>query len=131
MPRARAPLAYLADPGVFRFAEQEAQFGIPTQAEANFRAWYEANRGDLAPNPDDPEHFYDWRGAYAAGATPVIDPGDAQRHWPSEFKAPDHPNRIINGVDTHTGLPVDPMAAAQVSPFTQPAIDPFSNMKRR
>ncbi|MET0723454.1 MAG: hypothetical protein ABWY64_21885 [Tardiphaga sp.] len=132
MPKPRAPLADLADPGAFRFAEPEGPIAIPQRREADFRRWYEANRGDLAPDPDDPEHHYDWRGAYAAGVRqPVIDPGDSLPHWPSPFKFPDHPNRVINGVDTHTGLPVDPMLAAQVSPFTHPAVDPFSSMKRR
>jgi hypothetical protein len=104
---------------------------IPEQREADFRNWYEANRGDLASDPDDPEHHYDWRAAYAAGVrSPTIDPGDGLPHWPSPFKSADHPNRVIDGVDTHTGLPVDPRAAAQVSPFTMPAVDPFSNMRR-
>jgi hypothetical protein len=128
MAKARAPLAYLADPAAFRFAEPELPIAIPQQREADFRAWYEANRGDLAPNPDDPEHHYDWRKAYAAGVTPEIDPGDNLPHWPSTFKSEDHPNRFVSGVDTHTGLPVDPGAMRGVSPLTLPAVDPFSAM---
>ena len=68
--------------------------------EAEFQAWYrpiaQANGLDL--NPDDPEHHYDYRRAWEAGAMPGAD-----RHWPSAFKLADHPNRYVNGEDTITG----------------------------
>lgn len=69
--------------------------------ERDFQTWYRdrARRNGLSLNPDDPEHHYDYRRAYLAGAEP--DPVD--QHWPSEFKAPDHPNRYVNGIDTITG----------------------------
>jgi hypothetical protein len=58
-------------------------------------------------NPDDPRHFYDWRAAYSAGATP-----DESGHWPSEFKREGHPRLIIDGIDTRTGEPaMRPMTA--------------------
>lgn len=72
-----------------------------------FVPWYRAHaeKWGLDPNPDAPEHRYDYRSAYAAGAEPGPD-----GHWPSEFKRKDHPNRFveIDGVltDTITGKPV-------------------------
>lgn len=69
-------------------------------AEKAFQSWYGAwaKRTGLDPNPDAPEHRYDYRAAYLSGAQP-----DADMHWPSQFKADDHPNRYINGLDTKTG----------------------------
>jgi len=57
-----------------------------------------ARKLNLNPNPDDPKHYYDYRAAYLAGASP-----DKQGHWPSKFKLPEHPNRFVNGIDTITG----------------------------
>jgi hypothetical protein len=74
--------------------------------EDGFQRWYAgwARRTGLDPNPDAPEHKYDYRGAYAAGAMPSIDKEDGYYHWPSEFKHDDHPNRFINGMDTKHGV---------------------------
>ncbi len=68
--------------------------------EGEFQSWYQAHasRLGLNPNPDDPRHQYDYRAAFQAGASPGAD-----GHWPSQFKAPGHPNRYVNGVDTITG----------------------------
>jgi hypothetical protein len=77
--------------------------------EAAFQQWYTkaAKEFNLAPSPDDPQHFYDYRGAYKAGAWP-----DASKHWPSEFKLEGHPNLIVAGRDTRTGKPiVQPVAS--------------------
>ena len=70
--------------------------------EAKFQDWYRryAQQLGLSLNPDDPEHYYDWRAAWQAGATP-----DRSGHWPSQFKAPGHPNRYVEGMDTITGMP--------------------------
>lgn len=54
----------------------------------------------LNANPDDPKHHYDWRGAWKGR---VIT--DSFRHFPSEFKTKDHPNRFVSGVDTTGGSP--------------------------
>lgn len=74
----------------------------PTE-EARFRTWYaaRAKRLNLDPNPDDPRHHYDYRAAFRAGAEPDPETG----HWPSEFKADDHPNRYVGILDTKTGRP--------------------------
>ncbi len=73
--------------------------------DAGFQQWYavRAKRWGLDPNPDDPRHHYDYRAAYRAGAEPDPQTG----HWSSEFKAKDHPNRFVDGVDTITGKPMD------------------------
>ena len=72
----------------------------PKFDEGRFQSWYHglAKKLDLNTNPDDPQHFYDYRAAYRAGATP-----DATGHWPSQFKLEGHPRLIIDGVDTRTG----------------------------
>lgn len=69
-----------------------------------FENWYTgwAQRTGLNPDPDDPRHMYDYRAAYRAGAEPTAGP-DGRFHWPSQFKAPNHPNRFVGGVDTITG----------------------------
>ena len=89
--------------------------------EGKFQAWYKghASRLKLAPNPDDPEHKYDYRAAFKAGATP-----DAQGHWPSVYKAADHPNRIVNGVDTITGQPAGRFVFDEEPPKRNPASAP-------
>lgn len=71
--------------------------------ESNFQDWYKGWSSTLGlnPNPDDPQHHYDYRAAYKAGATP-----DGNKHWPSEFKKSDHPNRYVNSIDTITGKTV-------------------------
>ena len=68
--------------------------------EKTFQSWYGAwaGRTGMDPNPDAPEHQYDYRSAYLAGQTP-----DADFHWPSTYKMDGHPNLIINGVNTKTG----------------------------
>lgn len=77
--------------------------------EAAFRAWYSgwAKKANLDPDPDNPRHKYDYRAAFRAGAKPEIDASDNQYHWPSEFKADDHPNRYVKTkegiLDSKTG----------------------------
>lgn len=69
--------------------------------EKRFQQWYanhSASTG-LSANPDEPEHKYDWRAAFASGAKPEA-ADDGNYHWPSSFKRLDHPNRFVNGWDT-------------------------------
>lgn len=75
--------------------------------ERRFQRWYGkwATRTGIDPNPDHPDHKYDYRSAFAARAKPTRD-GSNEWHWPSQFKAPDHPNRYIDGTDTITGQPM-------------------------
>ncbi|KKN45304.1 hypothetical protein LCGC14_0684570 [marine sediment metagenome] len=73
------------------------------QQAGGFDKWYagHASRLRLDPNPDDPQHFYDYRAAYAAGAEPDY----KTKHWPSEFKTEGHPRMVVGGVNTKTGKP--------------------------
>lgn len=66
-----------------------------------------ANTGKkLSTDIDNPNQFYDYRSAIMQGAAPTPNPDpDQNYHWPSEFKADNHPNRIVNGFDTKTGEP--------------------------
>ena len=74
-------------------------------AEARFQSWYatKAKKLGLDPNPDDPEHYYDYRAAFRAGVEP-----DATGHWPSEFKLEGHPRMVVDGINTKTGEKVRP-----------------------
>ena len=54
----------------------------------------------LSPNPDDPQHFYDYRGLFKETGHLGVGP---QKHFPSKFKLAGHPNLIVGGIDTRTG----------------------------
>jgi hypothetical protein len=81
---------------------------LPEQ-ETEFLRWYadiaarmkalDPNNRGLNPNPDDPGHRYDYRGAWLAGFGP--DPNN-DMHWPSKFKDDDHPNRFVKLIDGQT-----------------------------
>ncbi len=73
--------------------------------EQEFQQWYRGIAGTqgLDPNPDAPQHFYDYRAAFEAGAGP-----DETGHWPSDFKREGHPNLVVGGYDTRTGKAVGP-----------------------
>ena len=65
--------------------------------EAAFQDWYAkvAQQMKLNPNPDDPNHFYDYRGFYKSGASTAIDQKSGELHFPSTYKHDDHPNRFV------------------------------------
>lgn len=62
--------------------------------ELMFRHWYANNVVPLGlnPNPDAPNHLYDYRGAWISG---VPAPTKEGGHWPSVYKHDAHPNRFI------------------------------------
>jgi hypothetical protein len=102
--------------------------------EAKFQAWYkeQAKKTGINENPDDPAHKYDYRAAYKAGVGPGKD-----GHWPSQFKALDHPNRFVDGIDTITGAPAPkqlPTAPSTSSGaggrLTQDQVQAMENMLR-
>ena len=70
--------------------------------EDKFQSWYKgwADYLKINPDPDAPEHFYDYRAAYRSGAAPSA---ESNWHWPSQFKKEGHPNLIVDGIDTRTG----------------------------
>jgi hypothetical protein len=77
--------------------------------EPEFQDWYKgmSQEHDLAPNPDSPDQFYDYRAAHAAGAKP-----DETGHWPSTYKREGHPNMVVGGFHVQTGqrVPGAPLA---------------------
>jgi hypothetical protein len=82
--------------------EQQFQEGI---RETPWYKEFVAKYGE-APNLQDPN--YNYREAWDAGVRPnVRDPNDQMLHWSSQFKGPNHPNRIVDGIDTITGQPVN------------------------
>lgn len=90
--------------------------------EPSFRRWYAtvARTHGLSPDPDDPQHFYDWRAAWRAGAT-----ADAERHWPSRFKQPGHPDLYVEGpqgiMDSRTSTPIEPEPTRRLPTFVTEA----------
>ena len=78
---------------------------LKPQNEQAFQKWYKdiASRVGLAKNPDDPLHFYDYRGAWQAGAG---EPG-ADTHFNSRYKVLGHPNQYVDDMDTRSGLPIN------------------------
>ena len=74
--------------------------------EAAFQNWYRnlptVKNGGISPNPDDPEHLYDFRRAFLSGVQT-----NAEGHFPSQFKQIGHPRYFLNGRDTTTGQPTN------------------------
>ena len=58
--------------------------------EAKFKVWYSntANTLQIAPNPDDPLHYYDYRGYWQENPVEILKLGD---HFTDKFKVPGHP----------------------------------------
>jgi hypothetical protein len=93
--------------------------------EADFQAWnakWAAITG-TNPDPDHPEHRYDYRAAWKAGVEPQMDPSDGRYHWDSRFKDPDHPNRYFGGVDTITGKPVSEAKEPEIRERPGPGLE--------
>lgn len=65
--------------------------------EKAFLDWYKriSQEAGLSPNPDDPQHQYDYRGYWLANqaglASRGYDPGSGEIHFPSTYKLPGHP----------------------------------------
>lgn len=106
-----------------------AQYAVSAPVdERGFQGWYadRAKRLNLNPNPDDPQHFYDYRAAFQAKAEP-----DATGHWPSQFKREGHPRMIVDGMNTKTGETADPFAAYAIAEPKPEAPKPPPSMGRQ
>ena len=70
---------------------------LSPEDEKYFQEWYQvwSNVSGISNNPDDPLHYYDYRGAWKEGDKPTISPEDNEYHWPSKHKDDMHPNRYI------------------------------------
>lgn len=90
-------------PTVITSPTKRADINLPVDDEPAFQSWYakQATTHGLNPNPDAADQFYDYRGAFRAGAQP-----DQTGHWPSQFKKPGHPNEVVGGFNTRTGARV-------------------------
>lgn len=104
----------------------EARRAEVNPEEEEFQKWYAgyASKLGLDADPDNPLHYYDYRKAHQAGATP-----NEAGHWPSQFKLPGHPNRYVDGMDTMTGKPIEkqPSDSTRFQKFkaaAKSAIDP-------
>ena len=97
---------------------------LSPQDEGRFQSWYAewSEKADLAPNPDDPQHYYDYRGAWKSGETPKMDPEDGRYHFSSQFKLKGHPRMVLDGVNTKTGQPVRPKLGVSSVRQARPAL---------
>ena len=106
--------------------------------DGEFRDWYAmlAKRLGLAPNPDDPEHYYDYRALWEdVKAKRAKQPDAPGGHFPSKYKKPGHPRAFLKDTrgkafDTKTatylsGEPVSrrELVASEQSP-DMPGFDP-------
>ena len=85
---------------------------LTPQEEGSFKAEFAKVAEDLnlSDNPDDPLHFYDYRGLFKETGGLGVGP---QKHFPSKFKLLGHPNLIVDGKDTRTGEKATPELVAQ------------------
>lgn len=74
---------------------------LSPEDEKDFRRWYQNVSAILGidPNPDSPEHYYDYRRAYQSGFDPLA-ASNPSRHWPSEYKYSGHPREYLYDPDT-------------------------------
>lgn len=92
-PAAPAPSAAVQPPA----QAGQQKIALSPAEEPKFKSWYAGHVSTLAdkgqklnPDPDAPEHFYDYRKAYLAGAAPALtEHGDYR--WPDLGKLPGHP----------------------------------------
>ncbi len=83
-----------------------------TEQENKFQKEYSrvSSQLGLNPDPDDPKHFYDYRGLFKeTGGLSV----DESNHFPSKFKLDGHPKLIIKGINTKTGKTSAPTIGGQ------------------
>ncbi len=69
--------------------------------EQDFQAWFARYAQELgtSANPDDLEHYYDYRGAWMAGETP-----NEVGHWTDRFKLPGHPTFSVESIYYKPGM---------------------------
>jgi len=94
------------------FSEPDPTGAVGGGDDSGFRQWYGgvSKKLNLAPDPDDKEHYYDYRGFYdAMNRGEVKSPDQPGGHWDSKFKSPDHPRAFLldpesgRYFDTETG----------------------------
>ena len=85
---------------------------LTPEEETEFQKQYKtiALKQGINLNPDDPEHFYDYRAAFKAGQ---LKP-DQIGHFPSKFKLPGHPRTIVDGINTITDEVIPPTTALPI-----------------
>ena len=87
--------------------------------ELDFQTWYAlmAARFGLNPNPDDPLHYYDYRGAYQGGIRPSLNSIDNQMHWPDTYKVPGHPTFSVESKYYKPGMKAGRWQGENFIPF--------------
>lgn len=82
--------------------DQMARFNKLWRTDPDIVAWRRSfvEKYNEEPMVSGPGIKYDYVGAVLSGRRPKMIPEDDVPHWPSEYKADDHPNRFVKGVDT-------------------------------
>lgn len=88
---------------------QKAPYSAPPNDPA-FMEWYAkaARERQWAPNPDDPEHFYDYRALFRDVQSGQASDPSQNGHFPSTYKTEGHPRAYLDDstgkiFDTRTG----------------------------
>jgi hypothetical protein len=111
--KARADRAAANAPGEVLPTEAAAPADAP--GDADFRQWYDgvASKLKIDPNPDSPEHHYDYRAFYRDMlAGKVQSPDKPGGHFPSTYKLDGHPRAFLKDrkgrvFDTRTATYLD------------------------
>lgn len=93
--------------------------GKAAEREQAFQDWFAnvAEKRNWAPNPDDPEHYYNYRRYYGdvlKGKEDDLSAGtdDPDSHFPSTYKLEGHPRTYLQD---STGRPFDTRSAAYLN----------------
>lgn len=79
-------------------ARAKISAAMQAKDERDFQNWYSAiaKRLRIAPNPDDPEHHYDYRAFFRdMKAGKAASPDEPGGHFPSTYKVEGHPRTYL------------------------------------
>jgi len=81
--------------------------------EKEFQAWHKkrAKKLGLNPDPDNPNHFYDYRGAWLKGHRTITG------HLPDTYKLPGHPTFSTESIYYQPGMKAIKWQDEQPIPF--------------
>ncbi len=84
--------------------------------EAKFQEWYKghSSKNKINPDPDTPEHYYDYRGAWKEGMQ-----GDERGHLPDTFKTPGHPTFSVESTYYRPGMKAGKWEGEKFIPFEE------------
>lgn len=93
---------------------------LASREEPKFQNWYAkvAEQLGINPNPDDPRHFYDYRGAFRQG----VNPDPVSGHFPDTYKLPGHPTFSVESQYYKPGMPAVKWEGERPIPYNEWAV---------